>query len=67
MIDYFVPYRAKELTTRFGNFLLKQELNIMGHSKKTTKLTLEDRQKWSQSFHELLLHKGEFISVGTVH
>ncbi|XP_067309257.1 regulator of G-protein signaling 5b [Pseudorasbora parva] len=49
--------RAKELKTRFGNFLQKQELNIMGHSKKTNKLTLEDRQKWSQSFHELLLHK----------
>ncbi|KAK9979747.1 hypothetical protein ABG768_013161 [Culter alburnus] len=49
--------RAKELKARFGNFLLKQELNIMGHSQKTDKLTLENRQKWSQSFHELLLHK----------
>ncbi|XP_016377144.1 regulator of G-protein signaling 16-like [Sinocyclocheilus rhinocerous] len=39
--------RAKELKARFGRFLLKQELNIMGHSQKTDKLT----------FHELLAHK----------
>ncbi|KTG31841.1 hypothetical protein cypCar_00024579 [Cyprinus carpio] len=47
--------RAKELKARFGSFLLKQELNIMGHSQKTKKLTPEDRQTWS--FHELLAHK----------
>lgn len=47
--------RAKELKARFGSFLLKQELNIMGHSQKTDKLMLEDRQNWS--FHELLAHK----------
>ncbi|XP_016358802.1 regulator of G-protein signaling 16-like [Sinocyclocheilus anshuiensis] len=47
--------RAKELKARFGSFLLKQELNIMGHSQKNEKLMLEDRQNWS--FHELLSHK----------
>ncbi|XP_051552920.1 regulator of G-protein signaling 16-like [Myxocyprinus asiaticus] len=49
--------RAKELKARFGSFLLKQELNIMGHSQKADKLTLENRKKWSQSFYELLAHK----------
>ncbi|XP_056599665.1 regulator of G-protein signaling 5b [Triplophysa dalaica] len=48
--------RAKELKARFGSFLLKQEL-YMGLSHKTDKLTLEDREKWSQSFHYLLAHK----------
>ncbi|XP_051557537.1 regulator of G-protein signaling 5b [Myxocyprinus asiaticus] len=49
--------RAKELKARFGSFLMKQERNIMGHSHKTDKLTLEDRKKWSLSFHELLACK----------
>lgn len=57
----FVPFRAKELKARFGSFLLKQEL-YMGLSHKTDKLTLEDREKWSQSFHYLLAHKGELVS-----
>ncbi|XP_056321945.1 regulator of G-protein signaling 5b [Danio aesculapii] len=52
--------RAKEFKARFGN-LLKQELNIMGHSKKTDKLLLEDRQ----SFHELLLHKDGLCAFTT--
>lgn len=64
MMNTFVPHRAKELKARFGSFLLKQELNIMGHSQKTDKLTPEDRQKWS--FHELLAHKGKFPSSRTV-
>lgn len=58
IVDF--PYRAKELKARFGSFLLKQEL-YMGHSHKTTKLSQEDSQKWSQSFHDLLAHKGELM------
>lgn len=49
--------RAKELKARFGSFILKQELNLMGLSNKADKLRSEDILKWRTSFQNLLAHK----------